>query len=110
MYHRTNFQVSRTISLLVALIAAGCQSPSDRPDFLARSEEDCAGGDQSACSMVDALRPPLVKIGSQSRIEPGQVQIARDVAAIMDGIKRARLYSPVAQLDIAPTLPRLPIR
>jgi hypothetical protein len=112
MYDRTNFQVSRTISLLVALVASGCQRPPDRPEFLARSEQDCARGDQSACSMVDALRPSLVKAGPQSRIEASQAQITRDVAAIVHGIERARSYLPIAEIEIAPTSPpeRLPIR
>ncbi len=35
MYHRRIFQVCRSISLLIALIASGCQTASHRPDFLA---------------------------------------------------------------------------
>ena len=105
MYHRTNFQVSRTISLLVALIAAACQRPPDRPEFLARSEQDCARGDQPACSMIDALRSPLAKAGSRSRTESGQTQITRDVAAIVHGIERARSYLPIAEMEVAPTQP-----
>jgi hypothetical protein len=104
MYHRTDLQVSRTISLLVAFIASACQNLLHRPDFLARSAEDCAHGDQSACSMVDALHPPLVNTGSQSRSESDQVQITRDVVAIVDGIKRARSYLPIAEMEDAPTL------
>ena len=62
--------------------------------------------------MVDALRAPLVKTGTQSRTKPGQIQIDRNVAAIMDGIKGARSHLLVAQPEIAPTMPseRLPIR
>ena len=112
MYNRTLFQVCRAISLLVALIAAGCQTASHRPDFLARSEEDCARGDQSACTMVDAVRVPLIKAASQPPTEPGRIQIERNVAAIMDGMRRARTFSPVVPMEIAPRMPpeRLPIR
>ena len=112
MCHRTTLRACRAISLLVALIAVGGQAPSRRPDFLARSQEDCARGDQSACSMVDALRAPPVKAVFRSRTKPGQIQIARNVAAIMAGMKRARTISPVAQIEIAPRMPteQLPIR
>jgi hypothetical protein len=112
MYHRTIFRGCRAISLLVALIASGCQTASHRPDFIARSEEDCVRGDESACSMMDALYPSLVITGSQSRTKPDQIQLERNVAAIMDGMKKARTYSPVAQIEIAPRVPqeRLPIR
>jgi hypothetical protein len=99
MYHRRIFQVCRSISLLIALIASGCQTASHRPDFLARSEEDRARGDQSACSMVDAVRMPLIKAASQVPTEPGRIQIERNVAAIMDGMKRARSYAPAARME-----------
>ena len=112
MYHTPIFPVCRSISLLVALIASGCQTTPHRPDFLARSEEDCTRGDQSACSMVDAVRVPLIKAAAQPLNEPGRIQIERNVAAIMDGMKRARSYAPVAQIEIAPRMPTelLPIR
>jgi hypothetical protein len=112
MYHRRIFQVCRSISLLIALIASGCQTASHRPDFLARSEEDRARGDQSACSMVDAVRMPLIKAASQVPTEPGRIQIERNVAAIMDGMKRARSYAPAARMEIAPRTPpqQLPVR
>jgi hypothetical protein len=42
-------------------------------------------GDQSACSMVDALRAPLVTADLQPRTASGQAQTTRNVAAIMDG-------------------------
>ena len=87
MYHRTTLRVCRAISLLGALIAVGGQRQSQRPDFMARSEEDCARGDQSACSMIDALHVPPVKAGFRSRTKPDQIQIERMVAAIMDGSK-----------------------
>jgi hypothetical protein len=46
----------RSIALASAMIGAGCQVETQRPDFLTRSSEDCALGDLSACSMLDALR------------------------------------------------------
>jgi hypothetical protein len=105
MYHRTLFQVCRAISLLIALVAAGCQTAPHRPEFLTRSEEDCARGDQSACSMVDAIRVPLIKAASQPATEPDRTQIERNVAAIIDGMKRARSYAPAERMEIAPRMP-----
>jgi hypothetical protein len=105
MYHTPIFPVCRAISLLVALIASGCQTASHRPDFLARSEEDCTRGDQSACSMIDAVRVPLIKAAAQPPTEPGRTQIERNVAAIMKGMKRARSNAPAEPVEIAPAMP-----
>jgi hypothetical protein len=112
MYHRTIFNSCRAISLLVALMVSGCQSPPPRPYFIAQSVEDCVRGDQSVRSMADALYSPLVNPDAQSRTEPDQIQITRNVAAIMGGIKRARTYSPVEPIEIAPATPpeRLQVR
>jgi hypothetical protein len=91
MYHRTLFQVCRWIGVLIVLIAAGCHTASQRPDFMARSEEDCAREDQPACSTVDALRAPLIRMSSRPPTELDRIQIERNVAAIMDGMERAKI-------------------
>jgi hypothetical protein len=47
--------LSRALIVLIILIAGGCQSETPQPDYLARSQDDCTNGDQSACAMLGVL-------------------------------------------------------
>ena len=93
----------RSIVLFGAVIGAGCQNEAQRPDFLTRSNEDCALGDLSACSMLDALRvqSAIVKPTVASQSHRGQVEKNSD--AIMDGVRKARSSGPSEQLDTEST-------
>jgi hypothetical protein len=87
----------RVVWLAVALILAGCQAPMHRPDFMARSIEDCAHGDQSACWMLDALRVRATDADDQTGLRsPARLPVGTDADAIMDGINRTPSHASAA--------------
>jgi hypothetical protein len=91
------------VALLAALLIAGCATPPARPDFMARSLRDCAGGDQGACAMLDSLAAP----GPEARPEARpRTQSERDADAIVSGMRRAKSPSPVPNMRIAPSTER----
>jgi len=101
---RNSLRVGRSIVLVGSLIAAGCQTPS-RLDFVEHSQEGCAIGDRSACSMLDALRKPLTRVEPTSVNRRQTTQAEKDADAIMAGIRRARSSTPAERVKIAPTVP-----
>jgi hypothetical protein len=92
----------RSIALASAMIGAGCQVETQRPDFLTRSSEDCALGDLSACSMLDALRVQSAIVKPTAPSQPERTQHERYTDAIMDGVRKARSSGPSKQLEIEP--------
>lgn len=87
----------RLVQLAVALILTGCQAYPHRPDFMARSTEDCAHGDRLACWMLDALRVPAAdtddQMGSRS---PTKVQAG---AIDTDDIDKAQPHASAHRWD-----------
>jgi hypothetical protein len=101
----SGMRAARTIVLVGPLIAAGCQTPSQRPGFVEHSQEDCASGDLSACSMLDALRKPLTEVEPTSDNRLQTTQAEKDADAIMAGIRRARSSTLTERINIAPAIP-----
>jgi hypothetical protein len=93
----------RSIVLASAIIGAGCQTETQRPDFLTRSNEDCALGDLSACSMLDALRVQSAIVKPTVASQPHRGQVEQNTDAIMDGIRKARSSGPSKHLETEPT-------
>lgn len=91
--------------ILSVLMLAGCASQAPRPDFLARSLQDCQGGDQAACAMLGSLSAGApAPQSSDSRVEQRpRTQREQDVDAIMNGIRRARSSPANQDLKIAPS-------
>ncbi len=90
---------------MLALLLAGCSPQSPRPNFLARSMQDCASGDQQACAMLGSFSavPASGKI-SEPADEPRQrTQAEKDADAIMEGMRKARSSPTVQNWKIAPT-------
>jgi hypothetical protein len=97
----------RSIALASAMVGAGCQKETQRPDFLTRSNQDCALGDLSACSMLDALRVQSAIVKPTVSSQPERTQLEHYTDAIMDSIRKARSSGPSKQLEIEPaTVPR----
>ena len=89
-------QVRRAVWLSVAVMLAGCQAQAHRPDFIARSVEDCARGDEAACSMLDALRVPSSDPDAQTGLRgQDRVQAGKDARVIMDSVNRAQPHASV---------------
>lgn len=80
----------RLAAVILALMLARCESA--RPDFNARSLQDCAQGDREACRMLDALSPPTNGQTAPARPAPPprRTRVQTDVEAMMKGIERAR--------------------
>jgi hypothetical protein len=93
----------RSIVLFGVVIGAGCQNDAQRPDFLTRSNEDCALGDLSACSMLDALRVQSAIVKPTAASHPQRGQVEQNTEAIMNGIRKARSSGPSKQLETEPT-------
>jgi hypothetical protein len=95
----------RLVIPALALLLAGCQAP--RPDFTARSRQDCARGDQDACRMLEALVPPAAAQPQPAmqarRARPTPVQA--DVQAIMRGIEQAKLTARTGHQENLPPPP-----
>jgi hypothetical protein len=96
----------RAIVVLATLIAVGCQNQSQQPDFFARSQHDCAKGDDAACSILDILLTYGGE-GGITDLSPASItQAERNANAIMDGVQRARSSQQAKQIRIAPaTIP-----
>ena len=92
----------RASVVLAALIIVGCQDQTPRPDFLARSQQDCANGDPEACAMLDVLSEIAVRTGATEPDTPDRQQVEKDVDAIMEGISRARSSKSTDRWRIAP--------
>jgi hypothetical protein len=110
--------VVRVILIFGALIAAACQAHPGRPDFLARSNQDCMTGDRAACTMLAALRQPQHRDHRHDRLsavaaraalanpdQPNQRPVRQDVEAIMEGINGARNSEPSLRSQKAPEEP-----
>jgi hypothetical protein len=84
--------------LLLSLLAPGCQSePSG--NFLERTAEDCRSGDAGACELLSDLRPNGVTV-ARPRASPTPVSpVQRDVAAILEGMRRAHTSQSQAPSD-----------
>ncbi|CAH2600720.1 conserved protein of unknown function [Rhodovastum atsumiense] len=90
-------------------VLAGCTS---RPDFLARSQQDCGLGDREACRMLQVLDPPRMGKAPLSRA----TQTEKDVQAILQGMARAKASPrtgyrenvplPEAPAQVAPAAPQ----
>jgi hypothetical protein len=93
--------MSRALIVLIVLIAGGCQSETPQPDFVARSQDDCTNGAQSACAMLGVLSK--IALNSEPSNAPDRRRIQRDVDAILDGIDRARSLQPANRMRVAPT-------
>ncbi len=91
------------LAVLAALTIAGCQTWSPRPDFVMRSLQDCANGDQTACAMLGSLSTVPPAQGEAAADQRPRTQSEKDADAIMEGIRRARSSPPVQHLRIAPT-------
>ena len=92
----------RAIVVLTALIAVGCENQSQQPDFFARSQHDCAKGDEAACSMLDILLTYGGE-GGTTNLSPASItQAERDANAIMDGMQRARSSQQAKQTRTEP--------
>ena len=65
----------RALALLVCL--AGCAAP----DLLSRVAADCRSGNEDACGAL-----------ASTASTPSRALVEQDVAAILDGMQRARLY------------------
>jgi hypothetical protein len=88
---------------VLLLIPPGCQTT--RPDFAARSRQDCERGDQAACQMLDAMDPSQTAKPSPShRKQPAQpTKVQLDVRAIIKGIEQARLARKAGSQENLPT-------
>ena len=88
--------------LVLLLVPPGCQTA--RPDFAARSRQDCQRGDQAACQMLDAMDPSkTAKPPPPHRKRPAQpTKVQLDVAAIMKGIEQAALARKAGYPDNQP--------
>ena len=97
-------EIRSALIVLAALTVAGCQAQPARPNFLARSLQDCQDGDQAACAMLGSLSASVPATQpSGARVEPRpRTQQEQDVDAIMNGIRRARSSPPSQDLKIAP--------
>jgi hypothetical protein len=95
----------RTMCVVGVMVGAGCQDQTQRSDFLARSEQDCALGDRPACSMLDVLRAQPGKVEPTRPSQPARTQVERDVEAITAGIRRARSSPRSKGVEIAPIAP-----
>ena len=87
----------RASVLLAELIISGCQYQTSQPDLLARSQQDCASGDRTACAMLGVLSTIAVRVGALEPNPPDWRQVEKDIEAIMQGIDRARSSQPANQ-------------
>jgi hypothetical protein len=88
--------------LLAALIVGGCQNHSARLNSLVQSQQDCAGGDEAACSMLDILLTYAGE-GGATKLSPASIDRAeRDANAIMDGMQRTRSSQQAKQTGVEP--------
>ena len=96
--------MQKALIILLVSMLAGCTPQQPRPDFLARSLEDCANGDQSACAMLGSLSSTPVTV-SDSSVQPlrSRTQQERDAEAIMEGIRKARSAPAGQNLRMAPS-------
>jgi|SRR3954447_21044517 hypothetical protein len=95
----------RSICLVGVMLGAGCQTETQRHDFLARSQQDCALGDPSACAMLESLNPQIPMATSTAPVRPHRTQIEQNTDAIMAGIHRARSSPRGKGVEIAPIAP-----
>ena len=98
--------MKQALIVLVALTIGGCASQESRPNFVARSMQDCENGDKNACAMLGSLSttsPPATNAAPAAR---PRTQSEKDADAIMEGIRRARSPSPTQNLRMAPAVPR----
>ncbi len=85
------------LAILLAALPVGCTEP--RSDFMTRVAEDCAAGDQAACSLMRA--PP----GGSASSGLGDVRfrdrtlVQQDLEAMIRGMEQARLTPRVRPLD-----------
>ncbi len=95
----------RVLCFLAVLLIAGCGSQPARPNFLARSLQDCANGDQQACAMLGSLatRTPAEPVADMKAEAQPRTQQQRDADAIMAGMRKARSSQPTQNMQIAPT-------
>jgi hypothetical protein len=104
------FAITKIVNVCRSIIFAGvipwigCQTETQRPDFLARSHEDCALGDLPACSMLDALQVRSA-IAGPTKAQPQRTQVQRDTDAIMNGRSKGWPPVPSKELEVAPTTP-----
>jgi hypothetical protein len=92
----------RTFFIVIALITVGCQSQLSRPDFFARSQEDCISGNDAACAMLDAISNPASQAKTSEAL-PHKWQVQIDVDAVISGIERARSSSSANRWRISPS-------
>jgi hypothetical protein len=96
--------MAKVLIILVASMLAGCAPQSPRPDFLVRSLQDCASGDQSACAMLSSLSSTPVTVSDTNvQQQRARTQQERDADAIMEGIRRARSAPAGQNLRMAPS-------
>jgi hypothetical protein len=90
--------------VMIALLIAGCTAQPSRPNFVARSMQDCASGDRATCEMLGSLGSEAASAANTHVDQHARTQPQKDADAIMDGIRRARSSRLVQNLRIAPTL------
>ena|SRR5579859_7396366 len=87
------FLLHRLVGLAVALMLTGCQAYPHHPDFMARSNEDCAHGDRLACWMLDALHVPGAHTDDQTGARnPTKVEAG---ATALEDIDKAQPHASV---------------
>lgn len=87
---RARFAIARArpLVLLALLACAGCDAP--RPAFLARLQEDCQAGDDSACGLLSTSAvAPEPRLAAAPAARP-RSPVQRNVDAIMRGMERTR--------------------
>ena len=95
--------MQRACAILVLLLIAGCVAQTPRPNFLARSQQDRADGDQAACAMLGSLSATSSRAILANAEPRPRTQSQKDVDAIMAGMRRAHSSSPAQNMQMAPT-------
>ncbi len=98
--------MQKALAVLLVLLIGGCAAQPARPNFLARSLQDCANGDEPACAMLGSLAPESSRATNAATNQRPRSQSQKDADAIMQGINRARSAPSVQNQKVAPTTRR----
>jgi len=87
--------------LACTVLITGCQD-RPQPSFLSRSYQDCKDGDQQACQMLRNLQQPT-EIEQKEPVVRRITPVQSDVAAMQEGVKRAKSSPSTKIPDIVPS-------
>lgn len=92
-----NRQGALALALLLAALPVGCTEP--RSDFMTRVTEDCAAGDRTACSLLQAPPADGAFSGLSETRSRSRSLVQEDLEAMIRGMAQARAAPRVRRVD-----------